>query len=279
MRTSLVLALILTAATACIGNTQRAARVPHPGVPLQSGQPMGTPGAVGLGLSNVTDVVAPEVGNPNDAVEVPGTQLRSDLRLRVGARGQLGVHYEHGFASTSQQPDATQLPVGDGDVRGYGMSGGYSFETSTPGLSIGTTFELTVWSVPYSEFSICTNCGAGNMWTFKNHGRANPTTLGVGVAPSYKQGDLTVFGGVFARNHPTTQRKEYGDDILFPDAGDVENGPVNVLVHAGLEYALSPQVSALVLVHQNVISDPVRYGPGVGLALTASLGGGDQPRR
>ncbi len=261
---------LLLVTTACVGNTQRTVRAPHPGVPLQSGQMLDTPASFGVGLSNVTDVVAPKVGNPSQSVEVPGTQARGELRLRAGKRGQVGVHYEHGFASTSQVPDPTQAPVGDGDVRGYGINSSYAFETGTPGLVIGTTLELTVWSVPYAEYSTCTNCL--DNYTIVARGRANPASLGNGVAPRNKTGHLTIFGGLFARNHPTTARKEYNDQIFVDEDGEVRDGPFNLLVHAGLEYALSPAVSGLVLVHQNVVADPVRYGPGVGLGLTARFG-------
>ena len=267
-----LLALVLVpAAAACVGNTQRTVRAPHPGVPLHSGQALAAPASIGVGLSNVTDVVDPSVGNAKDSVAVPATQMRNELRFKVGDRASLGVHYEHGFEATSQQPDPTQAPVGDGDVRGYGMSTSYAFETGTPGFVIGTMLELTVWSVPYAEYSICTNCI--EPFVFVDRGRANPMSLGIGVAPSYKSGQLTVFGGLFARNHPTTRRKEIDDQIILDDEdGDVRDGPRNLLAHAGLEYALSPTVSALVLVHQNLVSNPVQYGPGIGVGITAKLG-------
>jgi hypothetical protein len=77
-----------------------------------------------------------------------------------------------------------------------------------------------------------------------SHGRANPMTLGLGVAPSYRTGAVTVFGGAFARNHPTTLRKEINTSITFrDDDGDVRSGPVNVLLHAGVELALAPRLA------------------------------------
>ncbi len=272
MSTLRVVGLVLPLVAGCIGNVQRSARVPHAAVPLSSGQPLAAPAEMSAGLSNVTDVVAPRVGDPSQAVEVPGTQMRNELRLRIRERGQLAVIYEHGFAATSQKPDATQAPVGDGDVMGGGVSFGYSFETSTPGLAIGTTVELMTWSVPYVEYETCTNCLSPNV-TIVDHDRATPTTLGVGIAPSFRRGSMTVFGGAFARNHPTTQRKAYGVDITFDDGdGDVQNGPFNVLLHAGVEVELQRWLSALIVLHQNLIADPVQYGPGIGFALNARLG-------
>jgi hypothetical protein len=98
-------------------------------------------------------------------------------------------------------------------------------------------------------------------------------TLGVGVAPSFRRGNVTVFGGAFARNHPTTLRKSYGVDITFDDNdGDVKEGPFNVLLHAGVEVELQRWLSALILVNQDLIANPVQYGPGIGIALNARLG-------
>lgn len=265
------LLLLLPAIAGCVGNIQRAARVPHPGVPLGSGQPLASPAELSLGLSNVTDVIKPAVGDASQAVEVPGTEMRDEMRIRLGRRGQIGLVYEQGFGDTAQQPDKTQAPVGNGDVAGIGVSGGYSFETSTPGLSVGLIGELMGWSVPYVEYTTCTNCPTP--YTVMSHGRANPLTLGLGVVPSYRMGALTMFGGAFARNHPTTLRKETNTDITFRDEDrDIRSGPLNVLLHVGVELALAPRLSALVVVHQDLVDNPVRYGPGVGVALTGRLG-------
>jgi len=39
-----------------------------------------------------------------------------------------------------------------------------------------------------------------------------------------------------------------------------------------VELALAPKLSALIVVHQDVVANPVSYGPGVGIALTGRLG-------
>ncbi|MGE0551175.1 MAG: hypothetical protein AB7O24_12570 [Kofleriaceae bacterium] len=267
----LAIVIVTFTAGACVGNVQRSARVPHPTVPLSSGQPLTAPGQLTAGLSNATDLTSPTVGDPSQAVEVPTTQLRSELRFRAGNRASLGLIYERGFDETSRKPDPTQATVGPGDVAGYGASFGYSFATSTPGLSIGTMVELMGWTVPYVEYETCTNCIVPV--TTVSHGTAMPFTLGVGISPSYRTGRVTLFGGVFARNHPTTLRKEIMTDITFDDEdGDVRSGPFNALVHAGVEVQLNRWLSGLVLVHQNVMTEPVRYGPGVGVALTGRIG-------
>jgi hypothetical protein len=235
---SIRLLAVLPALAGCLtGNVQRSARVPHPGVPLSSGQPLATSAELSGGLSNAFDVMAPRVGNASQAVEVPGTEMRDELRLRLGQRGTLALIYENGFGATSQKPDPTQAPIGDGDVRGYGVSIAYALPTSTPGLSIG---------------------------------RANPMTFGLGIAPSYRVGAITVFGGLFGRNHPTALRKEMG--VRLDDDDSVSSGPFNLLFHAGIELELADRLSALVLIHQDVIADPLRYGPGIGIALTGRIG-------
>jgi hypothetical protein len=254
----------------CTGNIQRAARVPHPSVPLSSGQPVDGTAELAAGFSNVTDVVAPTVGDPSQAVEVPSTQLRWELAFRAGRRTRLAAIYEYGLGSTSQRPDATQAPVGPGNVRGYGTSVEHAWETSRPELSISTTIETMMWSLPYVEYTTYTDGGASSD-VFISHGRANPITFGFGIAPSYRMGRLTVFGGAFARNHPTTERKEINVDIPS-HSGDVESGPFNLLLDAGLEVELDRWLSALVVVHQDVIASPIAYGPGVGVALIGRVG-------
>jgi hypothetical protein len=62
--------------------------------------------------------------------------------------------------------------------------------------------------------------------------------------------------------------------VTFSDGGDVQNGPFNVMLHAGVQIEIERRLSALVVIHQDVVADPVRYGPGVGVALTARLGNG-----
>ena len=131
-----LVAFVLPALAGCVGNIQRSARVPHPGVPLRSGQPLETPAEVSAGLSNVTDVIKPSVGDASQAVEVPSTEMRDELRFRLGRRAELTAIYEQGFGATSQRPDRTQAPVGRGDVLGFGIAAGYAFETSRPGLVI-----------------------------------------------------------------------------------------------------------------------------------------------
>ena len=263
--------LLLAIAGGCyvpVYQVQRNARVPHAAVPLRTAQPLAGPVELTLGASNAGDLMEPSQGNQQSADEVPSRQVRGELRIRLRERGELALVHEHGFGSSSQRLDATQAPVGDGDVFGTGGAIRYAAELA-PGWSLGLEAEVLVWTVPYVEYRTCVeNCPPGPMTTVE-HGTSNATTLGLGMTPSYKAGRATVFGGVFVRNHPTITRKETEYYDLHSD--DVEDGPANVLLHAGVGYELGGGISALVLLHQNVSHDPVIYGPGVGVALSASL--------
>jgi hypothetical protein len=268
---SIRLLAVLPVLAGCLtGNVQRSARVPHPGVPLSSGQPLVTTAEVSAGLSNAFDARAPQVGNASQAVEVPSTEMRDELRIRLGQRGTLNLIYEIGFASTSQKPDPTQAPIGNGDVHGYGASIGYVFPTAQPGLSIGTTFETMVWSLPYVEYQTCTDPDCAGMDTIIAHGRANPMTFGGGATLSYRIGAITMFGGLFGRNHPTAIRKEM--NVRLDNGDSVSSGPFNLLFHAGIELELANRLSVLVLIHQDLMDDPLRYAPGIGIALTGRIG-------
>lgn len=254
---------------ACVGNVQRSARVPHPAVPNSTGQAMSSTADLSLGASSVTDLVAPGVGDATQAVEVPSTQVRGELRLRTTANSFIGIVHERGFASTSKTPDATQAPVGNGDVLGYGIVVGGSVPTSMPELRIGVVGEFMIWNVPYVEYQTLTP-GFPTNYTIVERGTDNVSTLGLGVSPSYKAGQLTAFGGVFVRNHPTTLRKEF--NTVLQDGGDVESGPLNVLIDAGVAYDFTKQLSGSLVINQNLTADPVQYGPGVQVAFTAKLG-------
>jgi len=254
---------------ACVGNVQRSARVPHPSVPNSTGQAMSSQADLSVGASSVTDLVAPSVGDASQAVEVPGTQLRGEFRLRTTANSFVGVVHERGFASTSQQPDSTQAPVGNGDVLGYGVVAGGSVQTSMPELRIGLIGEFMIWNVPYVEYQTLAP-GFPTNYTIVERGTDSVATLGLGVSPSYKVGQLTAFGGVFARNHPTTLRKEFNTQLV--DGGNVESGPFNILLDAGVAYDFTKQLSGSLIINQNLTANPVQYGPGLQVALTAKLG-------
>jgi hypothetical protein len=46
---------------------------------------------------------------------------------------------------------------------------------------------------------------------------------------------------------------------------------MNVLLHAGAAYRFGGSLTAMVVINQDLIQDPVHYGPGLGFALSAAL--------
>ena len=240
------LVVVPLVAAGCVGNVQRSARVPHPAVPNSAGQPMSSQADLSVGASSVTDIVRPSVGDASHAVEVPSTQVRGELRLRTTPNSFVGIVHERGFASTSKQPDSTQAPVGNGDVLGYGFVVGGSFRTSMREWSVGLVGEPMIWNVPYVEYQTLTP-GFPTNYTIIERGTDNVATLGLGVLPSYKVGQLTAFGGVFVRNHPTTLRKEFNTNL--DNGGDVDEGPFNILLDAGVAFDFTKQLAGSVVIN------------------------------
>jgi len=251
------------------GSVARNARVPHASVPLSSGQPLGRAAELSAGLANTADLVAPSIANHSRASEVPELEMRDELRFPIGTSGHGALIYERGFARTNQRLDDTQLAVGGGDVNGYGVATGYAWRTSTPGLVIGGRLEVMAWTMPYVERTVTDDAPSSNP-PYVLHSREMALSLGVGVTPSYRRGRVTYFGGAYVRNQPTTVRES--PNVELDRADKVINGPFNFLFHAGVEVAVTRLVSALIVIHQDVIADPVRYGPGVGAALTLRFG-------
>jgi hypothetical protein len=130
-------------------------------------------------------------------------------------------------------------------------------------LDCGDTDPLIDWGFPDSEPSTPPEPSPPTVTT----GTDAAAAFGIGVTPTVKLERWTVFGGVFARNHPTTIQKSQG---VWNER--VEDGPLNVSLHAGAELAISDDVSAIAIVHQNLTADPVRYGPGIAAGLSIALG-------
>lgn len=274
MRVHLVAAgcVVLFGLVGCVPpgyRVQRAVRAPHATTPLHTGQPLAGVMELTAGATSAANAAAPRRGSAEHAVEIPDQQVRGELRVRVAQRGEVALIHERGIGATARAMDETQAPVEDGDPHGTGAAVRVS-AVANEQWSIGFELELLHWSLPYVEYRTCVeNCG-GTSYTMVEHGIANVGTLGLGLTPSYKQGKWTLFGGAFARNHPTVQRKgmEYG----YIDAEDeVDRGPLNVLLHAGAAYQLHRQITAILKVDQNLTTVPVQYGPTIAFALSAAL--------
>ena len=267
--TALPLALV-----ACVPppvyKVQRTARVPHPAVPMRTGEPLDGPIELSVGMNSFGDVKQPELVDKQAAVEVPKAQTRSELRIRLGregARGELAPIFEQSLASGMQPLDATQAPVREGSPTGVGVALRYSFATGVPGFSIGTGIEAMSWQIPYVEYRTCVAyCAENNAPQMQiNHGTEGVGTLGFALTPTYRTGPVAIFAGAYTRRQPTIQRK--GTEEFAQDYDqDVSAGNYNMLVHAGVEYRL-PVVSFLATVQQDLTADPVLYGPTFGLAI------------
>jgi hypothetical protein len=249
---------------------QRTARVPHPAVPLRTGEPLEGPVELSLGMNSFGDIKEPELVDKQASLEVPKAQARGELRFRLGrrgTRGELAAIYEQSIERGMRPLDSTQAPVSEGAPVGIGMALRYSFATGVPGFSVGTAIEAMTWQIPYVEYRTCVEyCVENDAPKMQiNHGIENTGTLGFGLTPTYRTGAFAIYGGAYVRRHPTIVRK--GSELFARDDDqDVSDGNYNWLVHIGVEYRL-PVISLLATVQQDLTADPVLYGPTFGLAI------------
>jgi hypothetical protein len=267
--TALPLALV-----ACVPppvyKVQRTARVPHPAVPMRTGEPLDGPIELSVGMNSFGDTKQPELMDSQASVEVPNKQMRSELRIRLGregARGELAPIFEQALASGMKPVDPTQAPVREGSPTGVGIAFRYSIPTGVDGLSIGTGIEAMSWEIPYVEYRTCVAyCAENNAPQMQiNHGSEGVGTLGFALTPTYRSGPVAMFAGAYTRRQPTIVRKGTEEFAMDYDQ-DVSAGNYNMVVHAGIEYRL-PAVSFLATVQQDLTADPVLYGPTFGLAI------------
>lgn len=272
MRPSRVLVLVLAVLGGCyppppVYRVQRAARVPRPTVPLRTGQPLAGPIELTLGASSLGQTRTPAAGTQKESLELPDHQVRGELRLRIGTRGEIAAIHERAVGHATKL-DPTQADVDSGQPWGAGAAVRYAIHPDGEPWSVGLDLELLRWMVPFREERVCVeNCeGVATYQSIRS--RSAEATWGFGIIPAYRFGRVSLFGGVFLRNHPTIVRK--GTEYTEANDADTNGGPVNLLVHAGAAVQLGA-VTALVLVHHNTDRDPVSYGPGIGLALSASI--------
>lgn len=228
---------------------------------------MSGPIALDVGMSNAANTSRPEAGDQMKALEVPTYQLRGELRIRLFERGEVAFLHERALGKPTKI-DPTQADVDSGQPWSAGMAVRYSIAPHGQPWSVGLGVELMRWSIPYIEYRTCVeNCEGVDDFQ-EDHGQTGEMTFGVGITPAYRVGRFTIFGGVHMRNHPTINRKgteytEYNDE-------DLEAGPPNWMLNAGVAVKLGA-FTALALVHQDLDTDPVRYGPGIGVAISAAF--------
>ncbi|MGE5184879.1 MAG: hypothetical protein ACM31C_22560 [Acidobacteriota bacterium] len=267
--------LLLSVVAACSRYAQhRAALVPHAAALPWNGQPLATTGELDVGASNLADHVAPRAGNPDDGDSVPSTQLRGELAMRARDNWRFAAVHERGLVGTETQLTSSQPPLLGHDVTGYGGELAYSIATAAPEWRIGVAAELLIWSVPWVEYTTCVAACGTQVYTSTRTGSDLVPTFALAFVPSYHAGRWTLFGGLTLRNHPTAPATSLGTG---PNTDDIVNaGPLNVIVHAGAEVALGG-VRASVVVDQDTTTDPVRYGPGIGVMVAIPLGSEPRP--
>lgn len=267
-------ALALAALAGCTVAANRVALVPHATPLTTTGQPMQSAGALTLGATNAFDVARPELGNPEVGLEIPETQAHSELALRLTHNLSMALSYERGFHNGATPLKWTQPPVDGGDVNGAGLGFAYSIETSTPGLRVGLATQVTMWTVPYTEYRACiADCTIdGYPITYQDVVRGSDSvgTFAVALVPSYHTGAFTWFGGLTGVNHPTLIEK--GVESSLDAGGHVQGGPFNLIAHAGVAIDVGGGVTASAYLSQDLIRDPVAYRPGVGVLISLPLG-------
>ena len=254
-------------------NYNRSALVPRATPRMSGGHPLAGKGQLTLGASSLAHLGAPEAGDPNAGIEIPGTQLFGSLRGQVNDTFSVGLLYENGLDAGAKPLKSTQPPVEGGNVQGYGVSTDVSIRTPDPRLRVGLGFDLMVWSVPYVEYL---SCAAGQdcfPYSIQNEGSDLVETFAASVTPSYRVRDgLTVFGGLTLRQHPTLRQKGVEQEPLLDDV-EIQSGPGNLLISGGVELALGDgAVLATAIAYWDVSREPARYGPGVAVLLSIPFG-------
>ena len=245
------------------------ALVPH-AAPVQStGQPMEQQVGFELGATNLADLAAPESGatgtTPPAGIAVAQHQARMAFAVTPKHGLRFAWFHERAFHGDSHDISPTIPPLDDRSALGYGMAIDGSIPTSTPGFRIGVATELEIWSCPYVSYT--NEIYSGTMTVERSRDLVG--TAALGITPSYHAGNWTGFGGVTMRNHPTMVEKQ-SSDFVAPDP-DVTGGPLNVMAAAGVAFR-QDNVEVALDVHQAVTTDPVRYGPALGLWLRVEGG-------
>ena len=251
-------------------NYNRAALVPHATPRMTSGQPLAGRGQLTLGASSVAHLGDPKVGDdPNAGVEIPGTQLFGALKGRIGEHVSFGMLYENGLDRGAKKINASQPDVNEGNVHGYGLSLDISIPTGEPRWRVAVGFDAMLWSVPYVSYETFTD---GN-FTIQDRGTDSVDTFAASLTPSFKlDEDITLFGGLTVRNHPTIQQKGTNMGTVLDDV-EVESGPANYLVSAGIEGALADgNVLLAAVAYYDISQNPAQYGPGMGVMVSLPFG-------
>jgi len=268
------LAFVTLVFTGCARySVRRAALVPQPTPVFRSGQPMDRIAELGVGVGTLARAQEPQEGSAEDGLQIPRVQVGGNLRFRLTPNFDMGLIVER-----ASQAGATALaddqPTPEGDASGHGISVQYSLETDDiPGLRIAVAADLLLYSIPNVEYRTCfENCDAVGTYTSVEYKRTVVPVHALALTPSWQHQDWTLYGGMTLRNHPTIER----GGIEGPyDSDDLEAGPLNVVLSAGVERHLGRGVRAALVLYQVTGKKPVQYAPTVAATLTIPLAAGD----
>ncbi len=261
-------------------NFNRAALVPRATPRMTTGQQLTAPGQLDVGASSVTSLGKPEIGtDANAGIEVPSTQLHGALKLRTGEIAAIGFVYENGLAQGAEKLRDTQPDVKGGGVQGYGFTLDLAIPTGNPNFTVGAGIDAMLWSVPYVEYFTCAATESCFPFQIQTKGRDNVGQLAISITPSLKVSeDLTLFGGITMRQHPTIDAKGQEQDPLFSEP-EVESGPANFMISAGGEVALADgALLASGMLYWNASQAPAKYKGGLGMMVSMPLGKRGPPK-
>ncbi|HLL21269.1 MAG TPA: hypothetical protein VK427_04015, partial [Kofleriaceae bacterium] len=110
-------------------------------------------------------------------------------------------------------------------------------------------------------------------FTIVEGGTDSVQTFAVSVTPSFKvDKDVALFGGLTVRQHPTIEQKGTTMGTVLDDV-EVDSGPANFIVSAGVEAGLAGgSVLLSAIGYYDLTRDPAKYGPGLAVMVSLPLG-------
>ena len=268
----LVVPLLFCSAACATYTVRKSALAPHIAPPMRSGQNlMGAAAEASVGASALARAKNPVEGpDANAGLYIPRVEVVAALRKRISEDMDLGLLYDHGFRRGAYATSEDQPEPKNGSTYGGGVTGFYSVPTGSPGLRVGIGLDLLMYSVPYVKYTT----EVDGTYTRVEHDRESVGVYSLAIIPSFRSGRVTLFGGGTVRNHPTIDKGdiEGGIDPYLSDDDEVESGPPNFILSAGLDVELGQGIRAMAIVYQPVDKDPVDYGPTLGIGLTLPLG-------
>jgi hypothetical protein len=270
----LTLALTSLAASGCAQySVRRAALVPQPTPTMRTGQPMDRVAELGLGMGTVARLAEPREGDSDAGLHIPRVQVAGNLRFRPTRNFDLGLIMERAFVGGSTSLADDQPTPEGGDARAFGTSLYYSAATRDAGFRLGISADFLIYSIPHVEYRTCVENCDHVKYTDVVQKRSGVPVVSLGLTPSWHHKGWTGFGGVTFRNHPTIEK---GGTEGFYDTDDLEAGPMNAIISAGVEYHIDSGVRAGLVVHHIIAQDPVSYAPTIAATVTIPL---SQPRK